>query len=283
MESFQTPHSIANEVRMKRTQRSGPFLIVEGPDDSRFYRRFVDPGNCTLIPAFNKDNVIGAVRLLDESHFPGALGLIDCDFDRLDARDLPSENIIRGDDSHDLETMLLRSAALDAVLCEYASPDKLEAFEARSQAPFGTCLVETGRCLGYLRWHSATKGINLRFAGLRFSHFIDSQTLALDHNALFEEIKNRSQNWAIPNAMLAEAGWPHDHEHDPWHVCCGDDLIEILAIALRRAIGSQQGLRADQLRQALRLAYSDGNFAGSELCTSIRNWEKSTGFRVLRR
>ena len=200
MKSFQTSHSIANELRMKRTQRDGAFVVIEGADDSRFYRRFVARQICALIPAFSKENVIGAVALLDETNFVGALGIVDSDFDVLVPKALPSPNIVRGDDSHDLETMLVRSPALDAVLHEFTAPGKLEAFEARLNAPFRTWLLQSAKFIGYLRWHSVTKGTNLCFEGLRFSRFIDSQTLRLDHDAFFAEIRNRSRNWAITNA-----------------------------------------------------------------------------------
>ena len=282
MKSFQTPHTVANEVRLKRSQHAGPFLLVEGSDDSRFYRRFIDTQSCQLIPAFNKENVIGAVTVLEDTNFSGVLGVVDSDFDVLMNRDLASANIVRGDDSHDLETMLLRSPALDAVLHEYASPEKLRMFEARNHIPFRRWLVQAGLCLGYLRWYSAKSGTNLCFDGLRFSRFIDMESLALDRSAMFAEIKNRSQNWTITDAELTEAGWPQNRNDDPWYVCCGHDLVDLLVIALRRAIGSRQQLSADDLSRSLRLAYGESDFGDSTPYLRIREWEILNGFRVLR-
>jgi hypothetical protein len=281
MKSFQTPHSVANEVRMKRTQRDGPFLIVEGADDSRFYKRFVDPQLCRVIPAFNKENVIGAITLLDADNLVGVLGVVDSDFDALMETALPSANIVRGDNSHDLETMLVRSPALDAVLHEFASPEKLELFEARRESPFRSWLVEIARCLGYLRWWSARNGTNLCFEGLRFAHFIEGHTLVLDRDAMFAEIRNRSQNWAITDAEFVEAGWPPNRNDDPWHICCGHDMVDLIAIALRRAVGSQQQLSSEHISRALRLAYSEANFANSALRVGVRGWEHLTGCRIL--
>ena len=267
---------------MKRAVRGGPFLIVEGPHDSRFYRRFVVPQVYPLIPAFNKENVIGAVTSLDEVQFSGALGVVDSDFDVLMEIVLPSANLVRGDDSHDLETMLVRSPALDAVLHEFASPDKLDSFETRNGAPFRAWLVEVALCLGYLRWYSVTNGLNLCFDDLHFSRFINLQTLELDRNAMFADIRNQSRNWAITDEELAQAGWPQDRNDNPWHVCCGHDVVDLLAIALRRAIGSRQQLSVEQVASSLRVAYSETQFADSPLRVRIRDWELSTGFRILR-
>ncbi len=280
--SLRTPHTIANEVRMKGSLSGKAFLVVEGSDDSRFYRRFIAPDHCSLIPGFNKENVMGAVIVLDGTNFGRVLGVVDSDFDALMGGALPSVNIVRGDDSHDLETMLLRSSALDAVLHEFASPDKLASFEIRAHSLFRDWLLNAVQHLGYLRWYSETNGINLCFEGLKFSHFFDLRTLELDRNAMFAAIKNQSRNWTITDDELTEAGWPQNRNDDLWHVCCGHDMVDLLAIALRRAIGSQQQLDAEQISRALRLAYSGGDFANSVLCARIRNWEVLRGFRILR-
>jgi hypothetical protein len=103
---------------------------VEGPQDSRFYKRFIDLENCHATVAHNKENVVSAIRLLNEAGFVGALGIVDADFDHLDHIELPSKDIVRGD-CHDLESMLIRSNALDAMLHEFASPEKLTKFESK--------------------------------------------------------------------------------------------------------------------------------------------------------
>jgi hypothetical protein len=267
---------------MKRSQHDGPFLVVEGADDTRFYRRFVDSRYCQLVPAFSKDNVIGAISELDRGNFAGVLGIIDSDFDILMGKALLSANVVRGDDCHDVESMLIRSEALDAVLHEFASPDKLRSFEAEFAGPFRSWLILIAQNLGYLRWHSLANGINLCFDGLRFSDFIDVHSLALDRTALFKAIRNQSRNWTITDAELTQAGWPQNRNDDTWQVCCGHDMVDLLAIALRRAIGSQQQLNSERLRTSLRLAFSVADFANSRICASIRNWERSNKIQILR-
>src|SRR5229473_6176198 len=120
MRSAPTPPQLANEVRLKRSQHKGSFLIIEGPDDSRFYRRFINDKECHPLVAFEKQSVIAAIRLLDADGFNGALGLVDTDFDLLDGVTIPTPNLIRGE-CHDLEAMLVSSPALEAVLHELAS------------------------------------------------------------------------------------------------------------------------------------------------------------------
>jgi len=73
--------------------------------------------------------------------------------------------------------------------------------------------------------------------------------------------------------------------HDPWHVCCGHDIVNILSIGLCKAIGSNssQVAGADQVEKWLQLAYEWSYFSQTQLYTAIQNWEKANeAFVVLR-
>jgi len=253
---------------------------VEGSDDGRLYRRFIDRTKCQLIVGLNKQNVISAIHLLDADNFAGALGLVDSDFDALDGTPVHSTNILRSE-CHDLEALLVRSPALEAVLHEFASQEKLERFENNYGNNLRNWIVATARPLGYLRWYSARRGLNLRFEGLHFSRFVNARTLKLDNAGLRAEIKNQSQNHAISEDELHTAGWPTKQNEDAWQVCCGHDLVELLTLALRRCIGSRQGLTTEDVAQGLRLAFSEQHFAVSELRASIARWESQSGFHIL--
>lgn len=280
MRSLLSQHHVANEIRLKGTQHKGSFLIVEGPDDGRFYRRFLDPRQCHLVVAHGKDILVSAVGLLDAEGFSGVLGLADADFDVLEGTAPPSPNIVHGD-CHDLEAMLVRSPALDAVLHEFAAAEKLAAFEGQFGASVRKWLLETARCLGYLRWHSRKNNLNLRFDGLRFSKFVHKKGLRIDVAALVTEVRNHSQKLSIPQSELVAASWPAGANHDLWQVCCGHDMVELLTFALRGGLGSQQNLQPEQVARSLRLAYGIQDFCGSGTYASINEWETKTGFRVL--
>ena len=280
MRSLRTPHHLANEIRLHRTQHRGSFLLVEGADDGRFYRRFIDPRNCHLLVGLNKDLVTSAIRLLDADNFEGAIGLVDADFDALDGTAVPSSNIVRTE-FHDLEAQLVRSTALDMILEEYASPEKLRRFEGRYGAPLRNWIIETARPLGYLRWHSIRAGLNLRFEGLHFPRFVNARTLELDAGALCNQIRNQSQNHSLSDTQLLAISWPANRPEDPWQLCCGHDLVELTTLALRQCVGSRQRLTTEEVRRGLRLAFSEHDFHRSQLRALIARWESQKGFRVL--
>jgi hypothetical protein len=75
-----------------------------------------------------------------------------------------------------------------------------------------------------------------------------------------------------------------DVTHDQWHVCCGHDLVAILALGLRRALGTNDAgqVRAELIERSLRLAYEAEYFRGTQLYAAIRVWEeRNLPYRVL--
>jgi len=274
------PFQLANEVRLKRTQFSGAFILVEGPTDSRFYRRFIDSDRCRLVVCFEKRLALEALEVLQSDGLPGVLGLVDSDFDILDGR-ASSANVVNCD-CHDLDGMLIRSPALETVLHEHASLKKWSRFEGTFGGTVRDWLLATARCLGYLRWSSIRRNWNLTFEGLHFGRFIDATDLSLDPAALCREVRNNSQAHHLDEKELSEAGWPGDQGHDPWQLCCGPDMVELLTIGLRRGIGTCQGLTSELTARALRLAFSQSDFESSQLHSGLRSWEGNTGYRVLR-
>lgn len=65
--------------------------------------------------------------------------------------------------------------------------------------------------------------------------------------------------------------------HDPWQVCCGHDLVEILSFGLRKAIGSAKAsdIEPNSLERSLRLAYEKTYFYKIQMYLSICSWENN--------
>ena len=112
-----TPNRIANKIRLLRTQYTGSFLIAEGDTDTRVWENLVDSTKCCVENAFNKDNAVKVLNILEQANFAGVLAVVDADFDILEKTVPLSRNLLLTD-THDLETMLLKSPALEKVLRE---------------------------------------------------------------------------------------------------------------------------------------------------------------------
>jgi hypothetical protein len=265
------PDYYANEVRLRRSNHQGAFLIVEGSSDAKFYRQQIDAEHCQIVVAQNRDMAIKVLEILQKAPAPDVIAIVDKDFDELNGT-LPTLPNLFFTDTHDLETLLLQSPALEKLLNEFASEDKL----ARFGQNLREVLLISGSAIGYLLWVSLQDAMHLKFEGIDFPKFVDEVTLKINEAKLIEEVKNKSQKPGINTADLQERlEQQKNSSHDLWQICCGHDLISILAVGLRRAIGSKkpQEVTADILERSLRLAYEQVYFQKTQLYGAIALWQ----------
>lgn len=274
------PAVIANSIRLKRQQHTGTFLIVEGKDDRLFMEKFIDRQACKIEVAQGKSNVLETVQILENSGFAGVLGLVDADNDRIESIQYGTANLVRYE-HHDLETMLIASSALRRVFGELGSAEKLEQFDGRMLPT----LLGLAFPMACLRLHSMRSSLGLDFDKLNYSRWIDRASWTSDVKRMIELVRDRSHG-AQPSVseLEVEIQRVSNEQHPELEICNGTDLIEILSIGLRGRLGSKSSgeVRPDDLRQSLRLAFQDHEFATSELCAYIQDWEvQSGGFRVI--
>lgn len=178
MRDLLTVDRVANQIRLLRSNFSGTFLLVEGRSDKIFYERFVDKTLCELIVTSgkpsSKQRAIEILNILEKSSFQGILAIVDADFDSLQTLLHSSPNLLRTD-THDLETMLIKSPALEKVLNEFGSEEKITKFNKDIR----NTLLKTGISVGYLLWISQCDGLNLTFDSIKFSRFVDSKLCKL--------------------------------------------------------------------------------------------------------
>lgn len=260
--------------------------MVEGGSDKVFYERFTEKLACELVTVSGKPSsklrVIGVLKILEqESNLKGVLAIVDADFDRLATPSYRSSNLLYTD-AHDLETMLINSPAFDKVLSEFGSKEKILQFNRDIRL----ALLESSISVGYLLWISQDDELNLTFEGISFSKFVDEQNLQVDELKLIREVKNKSQAFTLKDEDLQlRLKNQKNDSHDPWQVCCGHDLVEVLSLSLRKTIGSNKAsdVDPDRLERYLRLAYEEVYFRNTQLYSSIRNWEDNNQpFKVLR-
>lgn len=278
----QTVYTITNTARMMRTQYSGTILIVEGSTDSRVYGRLVSKTECRIIPAEGKEKAINALEMLEKDSFNGVLTIVDADFWKIEGVEPNNSNILLTD-SHDLETMILYSDALDSVLSEFGSDPKIMDLGK----PIRDILLESGLPIGYLRWLSSTTkdNLSLKFKKLSFDKFVNKNTLIVNIDNLIEQAKTNSKNSKLDaNAtklkIIALAG----EGHDPWQVCSGHDLVIFLSIGLQNIFGNHRGksVTPDVVEGILRVAYDHSHFSLTNLHNSIKTWEKANpSFKIL--
>ncbi|MEG4856759.1 DUF4435 domain-containing protein [Microcoleus sp. K1-B6] len=269
------PDRIANRIRLLRTQSqyTGSFLIVEGDTDARVWTNLVHSTKCRVENAYNKDKAVQVLNILEQGNFAGVLAVVDADFDILEGTVPLSPNLLFTD-THDLETMLLKSPALEKVLLEHGSEDKIKSFGKDIRQT----LLESAKIIGYLRWASLKFDHCLKFEDLAFKKFVDDRTLILNESKLLQTVKNHSQKPGLDEPEIrANMENLKTDSQDMWHVCCGHDMIAILSIALCKALGScnSKEVEPNVLEKYLRVAYESAHFRETQLYISIQTWEQT--------
>ena len=268
-------HAIANAIRMKRALFDGAFVIVEGQNDKRVYGLVTDSETCAFEIAHGRDNVVQCVQILNGDGFEGALGIIDADFDHIVGAKTVERNLFRTD-LHDLDCMIVDSSALDRVLEEFGSEERIANFTADNPVIARRLAMNTST-LGCLRLISRKDGLNLKFVGLKFARFIRTNDLTIDVSKMVREVINNSQMHHL-NTDDLEASVSDETQkgHDCWQISSGHDIVEVLSIAFRTKFsGKNSGsVSSEVLSRSLRLAYEANFFKETRLYSALVEWEK---------
>jgi len=257
-----TPDVVVTEIKMSRTGGSrGSFFIVEGEHDSRFWRSRIQQNQCELVIANSKRTVLKVVERLELERFGGILGQVDSDHDHLLGRTMASAHLVYTD-THDLETLLLRSSALERLLAEHGDPEKIRRLEQTQGCGVRAALLARGLCFGRLRWASMCYGWELSFDKLHPARFIEKADWRVKEADLLSACTAQLPTIRSEQIQAAVEALP---AADPWQVCQGHDLVDILNIGLQAVLG-QTLLGRGRLASLLRVGLDHHELSQTELC-----------------
>ena len=279
----QTGDAIANEVLLVRDTYNGSVLILEGDNDEKLFRRFVEDSEMPIIPAWGKEKVLDAVEILESCDVQGFLGIVDADFGHVDGSLPTSRNIVVTDD-HDVEMMIVKTKAFSAVLRELGSRAKVRNFPDRERG-IRDALMQKALIIGHLRHLSVTDDLRLRFEGLRFERFVDRNSLKMNVNKMINNVFALTRNPQLEMEDIRDrlSELAKDATDDPYQICCGHDFIAIFGIALRKVLGSRQSKEttSQALGVALRLAYDSEDFRQTKLYSDAKQWSaRNRGYDI---
>ena len=267
MQGHKSPGTLVAEITMSRMSHAGAFLLLEGKDDVRFWRSRRH-SNCELVDGEGKPNIVGAIRRIDTTRIPGALGIVDADYELPTSPRAESDNLLYTD-AHDLECLLRRSSALDKVLAEHGDAAKIRRFERDAGIDVRTALLERALAFGRLRWAArARPAIELR--GMAVPRFVDEEkwTVAGEERLIRETVSDAADVQVITDrlARLPEA--------DPWYVAHGHDMVEILRTGLRRVLGNLPArVAAQDVAGLLRAGMSPEALRKTGLGAGVYSWQ----------
>jgi hypothetical protein len=267
---------IAAEVILVRAASRKSIVLVEGRTDFNLFINFFDAESVYTLVAHGRQRVIAALETLNEETIAGYVGIVDADFWHIDRNFPDIENIVVTD-HHDIEVLMIFGNTTEQIFREYGSREKISGFLQRTGCH--SCedwLFSQAEFLGRLRLVSYRAQLRLKFEDLNFKKFVSRDTLLLDTNVCLSRVLLNSPNIAVTHreveALLNELPAQLDNRQ----LCSGHDLLQIMAIGLRKVWGTQEEKLAceENLGKVLRLAYSFEKFSATALYESLRAWER---------
>lgn len=275
----------------KQFRRACTCLIVEGSTDSTLLQAWLARSHCFIVSANGKTNALEALFILENKGFRGVLALVDADYDHLQQTPVQSTNVLRTD-THDAETMIVASPALRKYLAFVLPSDKHKYLDDFVRNMLEK-LLEVGKHLGYIRWIMQQRGHVCNYDKVRFTLFVHSQTLGFTSAIMISEVCKYAQPTIDPAVIQSEITYLLGCNHDPFQICRGHDLAEVLVIVLPRLLSRYipyaSALEASErhakyrvlVEEQLRMCYEYVYFQQTTLYSLLRIWETSNSPYVI--
>ncbi|MBF0537762.1 MAG: DUF4435 domain-containing protein [Nitrospirae bacterium] len=276
MKDQRAPSSVADKVRMDK--HKGSWLIVEGKTDKRVYEDFIDDSKCKIEPGHGKDKVIKILEILERDNFNRVLAIVDADFWHLENYTITSKNLFMTD-THDIETMILKSKAFDNFISEVCSPEEVN----KPPVEILDLLIKNALPIGYLLWISSIKQLYLNFEKIKYESFIDHATLSIDVKEMIRNVVSNTRTELTFNEsdLETDINSKMTLNYDVWQVCRGKDLIAILSIWSEKLFVNS--MDTEDIKEKLAVTYAFRYFSYSEIYRSIRAWEdNNNAFKVFK-
>jgi Protein of unknown function (DUF4435) len=273
-------HTVAADIRAQRQVHKGAIVLVEGKDDLRRFSNIFDDKSCCIVIAHNKKNVCEAMELLADDGFPGVLGFVDADFDRIDGKELDQESIVYSV-SHDFDLDSVLTDALRRYLVEVCDTMKLEQLGGHEGALVH--LLSSIRPVSILRWINQHRRLGYRLRDLNFDHFFDGCQVNID--ALVASVSN--QKFSGPQHQQRLKALINNYvtrEYNIYQLTSGHDFCQALGIALRALLGTRKPSQTygSEIELHLRLTVNLADMIATGLIQKIQEWEDANpGYHIM--
>lgn len=274
-------YDIAAEVRMERQVHGGSFLLLEGMTDILRFGKFLD-AECSTVNCWGKNNLIGAMEIINSSNTEGVLALADADFDRLiQSARLSIDNIIFSE-FHDFDLDCAASGVLDIYLKEVADGEKLKAIAGADEA-----LVLHMKAIYPISCARLANEKGLTSLPLAK---VDWECCYIPYSTnLSRYIERAARKLSLAKSdiddIIAIIRKEEGENHNLFQVTNGHDLCISIGLSLRGALGCRKiaHTTGDEVERHLRLAYSHEIFSASKTNAHIKKWQEANApFRILR-
>jgi hypothetical protein len=248
---------LVTEISMSHAFKK--WLILEGISDQRLFLARYFPNKVKTVVALGWENVVKIVNGCTDFSDKKVIGLVDRDYRDLKECPLDNPNVVCTD-FRDIENILFETSALEKVLAELGSLEKLPMkrdgkIDLRKVKSEISSLAEK---LGRFRAYCYKYDSGISFEKIDHCKFIDDRQLTLDSEKFLRHLAGNPDNAGRVNDInwsVTQAGWLPVAFSRPEYLRHGHDLMAIIAVSLRRKWASKGGgITRENVESLFRLA-----------------------------
>ena len=270
------------QVKLARDSFRGIFVAVEGESDKKLYSKLFNDGITKVLALGDKEKVLSFLRSLSRDN--KVCGIVDNDYWPVTAQKPYEIKALFVTDTHDLETLIIRSQAFRDLIAECCDEDCLTSFlENRGSNDLREILVAEASKVGALRLVNDLKKRPLRFNCLDFEDMLDRETLTINIDKLYKQVSEHSSANVSCETLKAWVEQCHQvSEADPWILSNGHDMVQIFLFGLKEKFSKKSSQHAD-IDGKLRISFNEMHFERTNLCQNLCRWAESVGENSLLR
>lgn len=273
----------ANAVLMKlQSSKKKWVFLVEGKTDRILFTKFIANDDVLINSCDGKPKLKEIVKELRSRDFNSFIAILDLDFEKIDKEVIDDKQIFYSD-HHDIEISIIESNSLNVILEKYSVEEKLNSFTETFKDSYKDYVFKLGSYLGYLKWSNKKDNLGLVFKPknvdgnqLKIDKFINKNLVYLGNekmiNTVLEYSKNRGTHLSSKQDIISSFDENVKSNLDLLQLCNGHDLSHIIALSLKKIIGTRNVSYKD-IEEDLRLSYDSNCFKKTNLYKAIKNWE----------
>ncbi|MDF2599154.1 MAG: hypothetical protein K0Q54_1977 [Methylobacterium brachiatum] len=262
---------IAQEIRIERQVHKGAFLLLEGQTDVNRFAEFVDDVECSIVNCYGRPKAIGAVEILYDEGFEGALAVVDADFDRVLGSLKVHEGVIYSE-GHDFDVDWAQPEVIRRYLLEAGDDAKCAALGGYNAIM--TLVRESLKPISVARYLNQRGNIRYRLSGIYIDRCYANMQVDIDaYVALIFE--NRTPPQAEKDAVKGLIEQHSKAAFDLLQITNGHDFATALGVCLRDQLGARkiQQSYGSEVEMHVRLIFNDAHFKATRVYREIRIWE----------
>lgn len=258
--------SLSHDIMHERT-----FLVVEGKDDLKFWKKFKS-NKVTVFESFSGKNGIKEIVVDIFHNNKRVVGIRDRDYDSISA----SENVLY----YDLCCLEIMMISNDKVVKEILNEYYLGELNLRELIEL---LLKQLKYISLMRRFSSRENLKLKFTGISLNNAFDKENKKIIYDELLNQINKQNKDYFNKNIDKLQEFNDEIREElsseQLLNITQGHDFLTLFAIHCN--LYTNKDINDTNLSSSLRCSYRKDEFAETNLYSKIKKYELDNNLEII--